>query len=749
MLLYPEKKIKKVTPPKYGKSEERDFENFINFCKKVSDNIDINLFRKAYSFNIEANKNLFRKSGDPFYTHPLEVATFLIDFIMFDNEMIASALLHDVIGKGSVFTIADIESEFGNTIAQIVDNVYRITHLERQDIGNIEYFRRLVLALTTDVRIIFIKIADRFHDMKTISYLSTETQKKFAEDTLLVYVPLAHRFGFYLIKSELEDICFRILDRENYDKIVRKLQMTKKERDEYLKSFAKPIIERLKKFEVLKERGVNFEVHGRVKHIYSIYNKTLLRGKPVEELYDLIGLRLILDTDDETLCEKVIDEIKKIYQYIPETYKDYIKNPKPNGYKSIHCAFIGEKGQKVEVQVRTREMDLVAEKGVAAHYRYKSGLISMDSIFEDPQIEKWVGDIRDILSRKEEVPIEKILESFKYNIFSDEIYVLTPKQEIKILPKGAVVLDFAYSIHTEIGHKCAGAKVNGRTCSLFTPLKNGDVVEIIQGENLQPEPNWFDKVVTSKAKSAILKYFTQSRADFQEKGKQIFEGLLTHYGLTSYRVKVLNHCLKILKYSNSKDFYFELGKVEELKKLVEALVTYLKENNFKFFVRDLAQNNILRKVLEFSERRILVGKKTYEMILSECCLPVRGDDVIAFARNNQIFVHRIECGNSKFEITAPETIKVEFDWNKIGLEEFVLGVKFISDSAESIHFLLSQAFQENKDVLIIHFFNETDIFDKVTYKIFVKTPNNLIYKTMEEIIQSKNLNVKIERIGKS
>ncbi|MCX7908295.1 MAG: RelA/SpoT family protein [Ignavibacteria bacterium] len=747
MLLYPEKKIKEVTFPKYGKGEEADFEAFLEFCQQVGDNINLDLLKKAYEFNINANKNLFRKSGEPFYIHPLEVATFLVQYIMYDNEMVASAILHDVLGKEGRLTLNDIQSEFGNVISQMVDNIHRITNLERKEIGDIEYFRRLILALTTDVRIIFIKIADRLHDMKTISYLSPETQRKFAEDTLQIYVPLAHRFGFYLIKSELEDICFRILDRENYDKIVRKLNMTKKERDEYLKEFAKPIIETLKKMSLLRDKQIKFEVHGRVKHIYSIYNKTLLRGKPVEELYDLIGLRLILDTEDETICEKVIEEIKKIYPFVPETYKDYIKNPKPNGYKSIHCAFIGTGGQKVEVQVRTKKMHLIAEKGFAAHYRYKSGTISMDSVFDDPQIDKWVQDIRDLLAKKEEIPVEKLLESFKYDIFSNEIYVLTPKQELKILPKGSIVLDFAYSIHTDVGNRCAGAKINGKTSSIFTPLKNGDVVEVILGENLEPELAWLEKVVTSKARNSILKYFNQNRSEHQQKGKDFFESLLLEYELERNKNKVLNQCLKILKYPTSNDFFIELSKADELKSIVKLLLKVLKANNFKINPKDFEKDIELKKIWDFTQNRMLLDDKTYEIVFAKCCLPVRGDDAVAYAYGDKIVIHRQDCKSGLLQIGNSVTRKIEFKWDAIDRDLFELGVKLTSLISEHIHILLGQIFQEEKDIYITHIINESFGLGYFVYKFYLRVKDNSLINKMKNIIQTNKLDINIERVG--
>lgn len=747
MLLYPEKEAKKVESPKFGKGEDKDLVTFLNFCKKFSSNFDEDLVKKAYQFNIEANKNLFRKSGEPFYTHPLEVASFLIENIMFDIDMVVGALLHDVLGKNQLFSIKDIETEFGSVISLIVDNVHRITNLERRDIGDIEYFRRLILALTTDVRIIFIKIADRYHDMKTISYLLPDTQRKIAEDTMQVYVPLAHRFGLYSIKSDLEDLSFKVLDKESYEKIVHKLRMTKKERDEYLRNFAKPIIERLKEMTDLKENNVKFEVHGRVKHIYSIYNKTLLRGKPVEELYDLIGLRIILETDDESYCERVMEEIKSLYPHLPETYKNYIKHPKPNGYKSIHCAFLGEGAEKVEVQVRTRNMHLVAEKGIAAHYHYKSGLLSVDTIFNDPQIEKWANDIRELLAKKEEVPLEKLMESFNYDIFSDEIYVLTPKQEIKILPKNATVLDFAYSIHTDVGNHCAGAKINGKIHNYFTTLKNGDVVEIIYGSNLEPELSWLDKVITAKAKNSIVKYYKQNLSEKQRLGKELFEKIIEKNNSKQHKSLVLNKCLEILKFTNSEEFYLELFKDKELHEIVDLLVSFLKQKNFKFLFDQHKHSKSLKKILSFAEKRVLIENRTYVINLASCCSPVRGDDTVAFIRAGNVFIHRADCKHSKFEFASDDTRRIEFSWDIIKKDYFDLALKITYSNFDDIFNLVERAMEGRDDVQIYKLVKEDSGSENKVLKLLLKVKDNSIEKKLEKILSTNEKYIKVTRIG--
>ncbi|MFN3269686.1 MAG: RelA/SpoT family protein [Candidatus Kapaibacteriota bacterium] len=748
MLLYPTKRVISVNPPKFGKGEEQDFHSFLNFCGNFTSNLNVPLLYKAFQFNTKANKDLQRKSGEPFYTHPLEVACFLVENVIYNDELIASALLHDVLGQNNLYSINDIESEFGKEIAKIVESVYRITNLERQEIANIEYFRRLLIALTTDVRIIFIKIADRYIDMKTISYLSPETQRKFAEDTFQVYIPLAHRLGLYNIKSELEDMAFRVLDRDNYNRIVRKLKMTKHERDEYLRKFSAPIIEMLQNFPLLKENDIYFEVHGRVKHIYSIYNKTLLRGKPVEELYDLIGIRIILDTEDETICEKVVNEIKKIYPFIPETYKDYIRNPKPNGYKSIHCAFVGEGNQKVEVQVRTFKMHLIAEKGVAAHYRYKSGQISIDSIFEDEKIEKWIQKIRDLLSQGQEVPDSMLFEGFDYEIFSDEIYVLTPKQEMVILPKDSTVLDFAYYIHTELGHRCAGVKVNGKTCSIFTKLNNGDIVEIIQGSNLEPEFHWLDKVVTRKAKNAINEFFTQKAQEYFKSGKQFFDKIINEQSLSQQRVSIINSIIRHLKYTNPREFFIELGKSQELKEAIEFFVIFLKENNFKFNKKSLKNNPLLKKLEEFIEKKAHFNPEGYTIIMSECCLPAKGDEVEAFLLGKTIIVHRKDCPKVKLYYVDLGAAKVNFDWEKINQENFEIGIKFHSPSFLFVFNLLAQALSSRNDVAIKSW-QKQEVSPNRFYWIFYFDAKDVSFiNVIRNLIEVNDYDVKFERIGR-
>ena len=400
-----------------------------------------------------------------------------------DDISVASALLHDIVEDTS-FTIEDIQAEFGDKIARIVDGLTKITGIFESDNRNVveaENYRKLLIALSTDVRVILVKFADRLHNMRTLEYLPEHKRKRIAKETLEIYAPLAHRFGLGQIKWELEDLAFKYLNPEAYEDIARRVAQTRKQREEYIKEFAKPIEK------ALAERGFKFEINGRPKHLYSIYNKMIKRGKTFEEIYDLFAVRIILDTDDKNLCWTVYGIVTDIYRPVPERFKDYITNPKLNGYRSIHTTVIGPGGRMVEVQIRTRAMHEIAEKGLAAHWKYKENITETDK-----QFEQWVKWVRDILENQTDM--SEFVEDLKLNLYQDEIYVFTPKGDLKVLPRGATPVDFAFEIHTEIGLRCIGAKVNGRIVPLDYKLKTGDQVEIITGKHRQPSRDWLNFV---------------------------------------------------------------------------------------------------------------------------------------------------------------------------------------------------------------------------------------------------------------
>jgi len=704
MLLYPKQKKRRVVLPKYGQGPTKDLEIFLGFCKQFDDQLDLELFRKAFSFNLNSSKDRMRKSGEPSYLHPLEVATILINFVGFDNVLIASALLHEVISKDSPFNLNDIESEFGKVISKIVESISKINLVEHQRIGDAEYYRRLILSLLTDIRILLVKIADRYHDMQTISYLPPEKQVQIAEDTMQIYVPLAHRLGLALIKSELEDFAFKVLDRANYEMIARKLNISKKERENKLQEFVRPLIPKLES-KLKEEYNVSFEIHGRVKHIYSIYNKTLLRGKPMEELYDLVGIRIILDTEDENLCYETLETIAEVYKKIDNTFKDYIKNPKPNGYQSLHQAFQVPGLYNIEVQVRTRKMDEIAERGFAAHYRYKSGLVSADSILMDPEFEKWTNEVRELLLKNEELSNSKIFEAFNFNLLSDKIYVLTPENDVKVLPIGATVLDFAYSIHTDLGNHCLGAKIdNKKSCGPFEKLSNGNIVRIIYSEKEEPKENWLDYVVTSKAKDAIKKYLAQKRQNLISSGKDIFFNLINEFKLSSKQNSVLSEIKSIFLFPDLDEFFIEINNSAELRQNIKDLLAFIASNEEKH--KNLKWKTLMSKLPEqlklFIETRVknFFEKHPDKIDFAICCLPVRNDEVVAILQNGKIKIHRKECSNYADELKKLYARMISFKWDYIKQAKFLTCVKIYTGKLSIVLNKLTSFFSENEDVEI-------------------------------------------------
>ncbi len=752
MLLYPSiGKKKTLSEPKYGRNREKDFASFINFCNYFSNKIDIDLLRKAFIWCVRAHSLESRKSGDPYYTHPLEVATIVVKNIAYDDTMVCSALLHDVLGNNAETTVDDIRSEFGETIAKIVESISRITYLERQIINRDEYYRLLLLSLFTDVRIIMVKIADRLHDMRNISYLEPDLQREIADDTMQIYCPFAHRFGLGAIKSELEDLSFKVLDKKNYDLVVRKLKLSRYEQERYLLLFTEPIIKKLEHTFISLKSKTEFEVYGRVKHIYSIYNKTLLRQKEIEELYDLIAVRIILKTDDFHLCYKAFEEIRSIYEVVEGTYKDYIKNPKPNGYQSIHCAFWGPYGQKVEVQIRTQRMHEIAEKGIAAHYNYKRGLLPANSVLEDQKILSWMNEVRQLLSRVEEVPLEKLLEGFSSGILTDEIYVLTPANEIKVLPKGATGLDFAYYIHTEIGNRCVGIKVNGRPKPLSFALSNGDRVEVITSPKGAPDIEWLKFVRTNKAISSITKYFKARRKQILQGGRDLFDNMLTKYQISN-KVKILDVLTKISGYTNSEDLYYNLFLDMELQNAVEqffqnvASKVPIKSNNYTELLKVAP---LLRNYHREKSKEILANPSN-EILFATCCYPVRGEESVGIYNGdsvpNPVYIHRSNCVELSKISNKTKCYLVEVDWGLVHTKNFVVGLTIAGGPKVEIIDRLIQLLNQFKDLVIDEINIERDDEEfamNVFFRVKDKDGLSMAVKFLKDIPQIH----RIQRIG--
>jgi RelA/SpoT family (p)ppGpp synthetase len=643
----------------------------LDICERNLKNFDRELIRKAFWFSFNAHKNHIRASGEPYFNHPYEVAMIVANEIPLDDISIVSALLHDI-AEETEFTIDDIREEFGEKIAQIVDGLTKIKGIfesENYALTKAENYRKLFLALSSDIRVILVKFADRLHNMRTLEYLDEKKKRRIAQETLEIYAPLAHRFGLAQIKWELEDLAFKYLHPEEYEDIARKIRETRKQREEYIKEFAKPIEKRL------KEEGFKFEISGRPKHLYSIYNKMKTRSKSFEEIYDLFAVRIILDTDDKNDCYTVYGIVTDIYRPVPERFKDYISVPKPNGYRSLHTTVIGPNGKMVEVQIRTRSMHEIAEKGLAAHWRYKENNSKVDH-----QFEQWVKWVRDILEHQTD--ISQFVEDLKLNLFQDEIYVFTPKGDLKVLPRGATPVDFAFEIHTEIGLRCIGAKVNGRVVPLDYKLQTGDQIEIITGRHRAPGKDWEKFVVTSKARSQIRRWINEEKRRLIDIGKELWDKKLKKNKLHINDDQLLR-IVREFKFDNLSKFYYAIAEdtidpdlvikriVEKQKHLRETHPDIQKQNGIKL-------PKIADEIRKTSKVITIDSSASYLLYtFAKCCQPIPGDEILGFVtRGEGVKVHRKGCVNIEQLRAKDEDRIIELAWSKSAEEsDFIAGIK--------------------------------------------------------------------------
>lgn len=666
-----------------GQDIERDLELLISECKANLPRVDENLIRKAFHFCVEAHKKDVRASGEPYYTHPLEVARIVVDEIPLDGASVVAALLHDVV-EDTEYSLKDIRAEFGSAVAEIVDGATKINDIfKNNEIKQAENYRKLLLSMVNDVRVILVKFADRLHNMRTLEYVKPEKQQRIARETLDIYAPFAHRFGLGKIKWELEDLAFKYLNRPAYDEIKKELSGTRQERLEYIRNFALPIEERL------KEHGIRFEISGRPKHIYSIYNKMIARGKSLDELYDLFAVRVILDTPDNNDCFLAYGIISEIYTPVPERFKNYISVPKKNGYQSLHTTVIGNDGKRVEVQIRTRDMHEVAEQGVAAHFKYKAETVKNVSWVEDKDLEEWANWVRDVFENAGDEAHEQLLESFKLNLYQDEIYIFTPKGELRIVPKGATPVDFAFEIHTQVGNRCIGAKVNGKIVPLDYKLHTGDQVEILTSKNQTPNRDWERFVVTHKAKSQIRKFLNEEKRLKQIEGKDIWlrkaKKLNIHINEDDLE-KILNS----LKFENPAEFYFALGsgtlnadiaadmireKMLPGAPLSPALEQAPVDKSFTSFAKTArdTSNGIYIAADGHSSSGVLYS-------YAKCCNPVPGDDIVGVVTiGTGIKVHRRVCKNALEMMEKIRARVVDLHWSQQQQGDFIAAVRITGD----------------------------------------------------------------------
>ncbi|MEJ7558511.1 MAG: bifunctional (p)ppGpp synthetase/guanosine-3',5'-bis(diphosphate) 3'-pyrophosphohydrolase [Pedobacter sp.] len=639
-------------------------------CKPTMQRGDKKEIRKAFDMALESHKNMRRKSGEPYIYHPIAVAQIAAEEIGLGTTSIVCALLHDVVEDTDI-TLEDIEREFGKKTAKIIDGLTKISGVfDYNSSLQAENFRKMLLTLADDVRVILIKLADRLHNMRTMDFMPRQKQLKIASETIYLYAPLAHRLGLYTIKSELEDLSMKYLEPDTYKYIATQLNEKKAERSLFIKRFVDPIDE------ILAEQGLTANIYGRPKSIHSIWNKMKSKNIPFEEVYDLFAVRIILDSlpeHEKADCWKAYSIVTDLYRPNPDRLRDWVSSPKGNGYESLHTTVMGPKGQWVEVQIRTQRMNEIAEKGFAAHWKYKESS-------NDNGLDQWISKVREMLNNPEANALD-FLDDFKMNLFSDEIFIFTPKGALIQLPLGATALDFAFEIHTDVGAKCIGAKVNHKLVPLSYKLQNGDQVEIITSSKQTPKEDWLNTVVTAKAKSKIKSSLKEEKRKIAEMGKEALERKLKSLKIT-YNTDNLNKISYFFKLQSTQELFIAVahGKVE-LKDLKDYLASEKEiENRGTEKNEDQKIDAILNKVKGKESDTLLIGEdlQKIDYTLAACCNPIPGDDVFGFVTVNEgIKIHRTSCPNAAQLMANYGYRVVKAKWNKQQELTFLTGLHII------------------------------------------------------------------------
>jgi len=616
------------------------FNTLVQNIKKYNPSCDFSLIKKAFDIAYAAHSGQLRKSGEPYITHPLDVAIILSELEL-DSTSIVAGILHDVL-EDTNYTMQQIKDEFGQEVAQLVDGVTKlnkISYSSKEEL-HVENLRKMFLAMAKDIRVILIKLADRLHNIRTLKYSDREKQIQKAQETMDIYAPLAHRLGISKIKWELEDLCLRYLDPEIYYDLVEKIAKKRRERE----SFIKDIMKELQT--VIQKASIEATIDGRPKHFYSIYRKMKRQNKPIDEIFDLFALRVIVETVQD--CYAVLGLAHELYKPIPGKFKDYIAMPKPNMYQSLHTIIISSKGYPVEIQIRTREMHKVAEVGIAAHWKYKDGESNNSSL------DKKLAWIRQLIEwQKEMQDAQEFMETLKIDLFTEEVFVFTPTGDVLSLPMGSSSIDFAYTIHSDVGNKMMGAKVNGKITPLEYTLQNGDIVEILTSSNIQgPSRDWLNIVKSSQARNKINQWFRkQHKEEDIAKGKDAIEKELKKQGFSHsslFKTEWVNIILKKYNARSLENLYSLIGHgaitanrvisrlKDEYRKehKIESIPDVIKESS-KTITKDTSGTGIIVK-----------GIANCLVKLSRCCNPVPGDEVIGYiTKGKGVSVHRKDCIN--------------------------------------------------------------------------------------------------------
>ena len=679
-----------VDIPKYNLNEDeekkeilRNYRGLLRVLKLKLKPGDKELLRTAFEMAAKAHETMRRKSGEPYILHPIAVAKICVEEIGLGIRSTICALLHDTVEDTDI-TLDDIQREFGVEVSKIVDGLTKISNvMDTNSTQQAENFKKILLTLTDDPRVILIKLADRLHNMRTLESMKREKQLKISSETIYVYAPLAHRMGLYTIKTELEDLAMKYMEPDTYRYIAQKLTDTKRERTKYINDFVRPLKEKLEK------ANLDFEIFGRPKSIHSIWNKMKKKGVSFEEVYDLFAIRILVNSPlekEKEDCWKVYSIITDEYNPSPERLRDWLSNPKSNGYEALHTTVMGSHGRWVEVQIRTQRMNEIAEKGLAAHWKYKEGKD------DESRFDKWFHQIREALSNQDSNSIE-FLQDFKTSFLAEEIYVYTPKGEVKMLPIGASALDFAFGVHTAVGSRCIGAKVNHKLVPISHKLRSGDQIEIITSAKQKPNIEWLNFVVTSKAKSKIKDTLKEEKRKTAEEGRYTLQRKLEGMGAAMSHNN-LDELTSFYKVNSSLDLLYDIAiKKIDLKELKEFTLhgdKLLPPKPVKHVVEEKSGKEIATRHFDKKDAELIIFGESSDRIqytLANCCKPIPGDDVFGFVTTGEgLKIHRTNCPNAARLLANYGHRVVKTKWAKNKEISFLTGLKIIGlDDVGVIH----------------------------------------------------------------
>ncbi len=631
---------------------------------------DTRMIRKAFDVAVEAHKDMRRKSGEPYIYHPIAVARICAEEMGLGATAVTCALLHDTV-EDTHITLQDVEDLFGAKVRLIIDGLTKIPEVFDENASiQAENFRKMILTISDDIRVVLIKLADRLHNMRTLSSMRVDKQLKIASETKFLYAPLAHRLGLYSIKSELEDLSLMYCEPEVYSKIESSLKSTKDVRNRFIRRFMQPVRD------ALINEGYSFDIKARTKSVSSIWRKMNSKGIPFEEVYDVFAVRIIVDTPIELEkpdCWRIYSIVTDFYQPSPDRLRDWISTPRANGYESLHTTVMSPQGRWVEVQIRSKRMDEIAEKGLAAHYKYK------ESKSEESKFDRWIAEIRDLLDNPDANALDFINE-FKANLFADEIYVFTPKGELRVLPVGSTILDFAYDIHTDIGDKCIGAKVNNRLVPLSYQLNNGDQLEIITSSKQKPNEEWLRFVTSARAKQKIKSSLNDERKLIAQDGKELLERKCKQYNI-KFSVENIGFLEKYFQMPNATELYFRIakGKIDLTKlrdiKHVNGILQI--EKSKVTSKKDKHESDVYKKINK-KEDVIIIGDdfKNIQYQMARCCNPIPGDEVFGFITINEgIKIHRTNCPNAENLLSKMDYRCIKARWQSQQLIERIAAIQ--------------------------------------------------------------------------